>query len=81
MRQVRAIARLKKDITAKLVDAVGKGDIDGHDALGVLMVLSARMVAQVEDEDTRDEFVRTVLDNFETAVVLERQLPVTETLQ
>lgn len=80
-RQNREIVRLKRTIRRCLNQATSRGDIDGHDALGVLMVLSAEMVARVRDDGCRAEFVDTVVTKFPAAVDLERALQKGATLQ
>ena len=69
------IALLKQSIRMQLNAAARNGHIDGTDALGVLVALTAEMVARVADDCERDQLVTEVVECFPSIVQIEREVP------
>jgi hypothetical protein len=72
MENMKEIAALKQAIRGRLHAAAMRSDIDGHEALGILLSLAAEFVSKVGDDDLRNEFVGTVVGSFPAFVELER---------
>lgn len=72
MREGKSIAGVKQRIRAILNVARMRDEIDGHQALAVLLSLGAEFVAKVQCDSVREEFVRTVQVAFPEFVELER---------
>jgi len=68
------IALLKQAIRRLNVAAVQDG-MSGEQVLGILMSLSAEIIASVSDDKTRGEFVDMVVSQFPDAVMFEREVP------
>jgi hypothetical protein len=75
------IAILKRTIRAQLNMAARHQRIDGLDALAILMGLAAEMVAQVQDDGRRAEYIQAVTETFPAHVLLAHERPVEATLQ
>ena len=71
---IEAIVLLKRAIRRLNVAAVQDG-MPGEQVLGVLMSLSAEMIARVSDDKMRGKFVDIVVSRFADAVMLEREVP------
>ncbi len=69
------IATLKRTIRAQINASVRDGHLCGEQALGVLMSLSAEIIASVSDDKMRGEFVDMVVSQFPDAVMFEREVP------
>lgn len=69
------IADLKRSIRREMKHAAAHGRMDGHAILGALMAVGAEMVAAVDDDVIRKEFVESVVRFFPHAVIMERELP------
>ncbi len=69
------IALLKRYIRAQVNTAVRDGHLCGEQVLGILMSLSAEIIASVSDDKTRGEFVDMVVSQFPDAVTFEREVP------
>jgi len=68
------IATLKRTIRLQINTAVRDG-LCGEQALGILMSLSAEIIASVSDDKVRGEFVDMVVSQFPDAVTFEREVP------
>jgi len=68
------IVRLKRTIRSQVNAAVRNG-LCGEQALGILMSLSAEIIAGVSDDKVRGEFVDMVVSQFADAVTFEREVP------
>ncbi len=69
------IALLKRTIRAQVNTAVRDGHLCGEQVLGILMSLSAEIIASVSDDKVRGEFVDMVVSQFPDAVIFEREVP------
>ena len=69
------IAALKRTIRSQVNAAVRDGHLCGEQVLGILMSLSAEIIASVSDDKARGEFVDMVVSQFPDAVMFEREVP------
>ena len=72
---IERIRELRQTIRSCLNAAVRDGTIEGEDALGVLVGLSAEMVAGVQDVKLRGDIVCGIVDHFPSMVLIEVEVP------